>query len=247
MVTLPFHRPIGLLALIAVAVFVILYLRRPKPQDKIIPSLMFIMQDNKRSRQYSFLQKLMTNLLFLLQLLSILGLAAVAAAPYMKLNYDVTLENTVIILDVSASMQAKENGVSRFDKALEQAKKSLSGRNSIIMAEATPLIALEGESTEVALQVLAKIKPRATSTNLGDALLLAKDILGDSPGRIIVFSDFLPTEGPDIEVVRTAISADDKLVDFADVSNNAKNAGITRLEVGKYTTKVYIKSRRRGT
>ncbi|HLG29637.1 MAG TPA: BatA domain-containing protein, partial [Candidatus Brocadiales bacterium] len=71
MVTLPFHRPIGLLALIAVAVFVILYLRRPKPQDKIIPSLMFIMQDNKRSRQYSFLQKLMTNLLFLLQLLSI--------------------------------------------------------------------------------------------------------------------------------------------------------------------------------
>ena len=242
MVTLPFHRPIGLLALIAVAVFVILYLRRPKPQDKIIPSLMFIMQDNKRSRQYSFLQKLMTNLLFLLQLLSILGLAAVAAAPYMKLNYDVTLENTVIILDVSASMQAKENGVSRFDKALEQAKKSLSGRNSIIMAEATPLIALEGESTEVALQVLAKIKPRATSTNLGDALLLAKDILGDSPGRIIVFSDFLPTEGPDIEVVRTAISADDKLVDFADVSNNAKNAGITRLEVGKYTTKVYIKN-----
>src|SRR3989338_1241926 len=242
MVTLPFHRPIGLLALIAVAVFVILYLRRPKPQDKIIPSLMFIMQDNKRSRQYSFLQKLMTNLLFLLQLLSILGLSLVAAAPYMKLNYDVTLENTVIILDVSASMQAKEKGVSRFDKALEQAKKSLSGRNSIIMAEATPLIALEGESTEVALQVLAKIKPRATSTNLGDALLLAKDILGDSPGRIIVFSDFLPTEGPDIEVVRTAISADDKLVDFADVSNNAKNAGITRLEVGKYTTKVYIKN-----
>ncbi len=69
MVSLPFQRPLGVWALIAVAVFVFLYLRRPKPQDKVIPSLMFIMQDNKRSRQYSFFQKLLTNLLFLLQLL----------------------------------------------------------------------------------------------------------------------------------------------------------------------------------
>jgi len=242
MVTLPFQRPFGLWALIAVAVFIILYLRRPKPQEKIIPSLMFIMQDAKRSKQYAFFQKLMTNLLFLLQLLSILGLALVAAAPFVKLKYDVTSENTVIILDVSASMQAKENGISRFDKALEQAKKVLSGRNSIIMAENLPLIVLENENTEIALDVLSKIKPRATTTNLGDALLLAKDILADKPGRIIVFSDFLATEGPDVEVVKTAIMSEEKVINFADMSNNAKNTGITRLEVGKYNTKVYVKN-----
>ncbi|MBS3096035.1 BatA and WFA domain-containing protein [Candidatus Woesearchaeota archaeon] len=239
---MPFQRPFGLWALIAVAVFIILYLRRPKPQEKIIPSLMFIMQDAKRSKQYAFFQKLMTNLLFLLQLLSILGLALVAAAPFVKLKYDVTSENTVIILDVSASMQAKENGISRFDKALEQAKKVLSGRNSIIMAENLPLIVLENENTEIALDVLSKIKPRATTTNLGDALLLAKDILADKPGRIIVFSDFLATEGPDVEVVKTAIMSEEKVINFADMSNNAKNTGITRLEVGKYNTKVYVKN-----
>src|SRR3989344_639606 len=151
MVAFPFARPIGLIALIGVALFVILYLRRPKPQDKTIPSLMFIMQDTKRSKQHSFLQKLMTNLLFLLQLLSILGLALIAAAPFVNLNYDVTKENTVVILDVSASMQAKEKGVSRFDNAAEEAKKYFSGRNSIIMAENVPLIALENENTEIAL------------------------------------------------------------------------------------------------
>lgn len=242
MVSLPFQRPLGLLALLAVAVFIFLYLRRPKPQDKVIPSLMFIMQDSKRSRQYSFFQKLLTNLLFLLQLLSILGLALVAAAPFVKLKYDVTLENTVIILDVSASMQAKEKGVSRFDKAVEQAKKAVSGRNSIIMAENTPLIVLENEDKDVALDVLSKIKPKATATNLGDALLLAKDMLGDKPGRIVVFSDFLATEGPDIEVVKTALSSEDKIVEFVDVSNNAKNAGIVNLEVAKYNTKVYVKN-----
>ncbi len=242
MVALPFQRPLGLWALIAVAVFVILYLRRPKPQDKIIPSLMFIIKDDKRSKQYSFLQKLMTNLLFLIQLLSILGLALVAAAPYARLNYDVTLENTAIILDVSASMQAKEKGISRFDRAIEEAKKVVSGRNSIIMAENTPLIVLENENSEIALDVLSKIRPRATTTNLGDALLLAKDILGDKPGRIVIFSDFIATEGPDISVVRATLSSEDKLVDFVDMSNKAKNVGIIRLEVNKYTTKVYIKN-----
>ena len=108
MVALPFQRPIGLWALTAVIIFIILYLRRPKPQEKVIPSLMFIINDKKKSRQYSFFQKLLANLLFLMQLLSIAGLASVAAAPFVKLNYDTTLENTVIILDVSASMQAKE-------------------------------------------------------------------------------------------------------------------------------------------
>src|SRR3989344_8304817 len=118
MVALPFARPLGLLALLGVAAFVVLYLRRPKPVDKVIPSLMFIMKDNKKSKQYSFFQKLMTNLLFLFQLLSILGLALVAAAPFVKLKYDTTLENTVIIIDVSASMQNKEKGTARFDTAI---------------------------------------------------------------------------------------------------------------------------------
>lgn len=242
MVTLPFSRPIGLLALIGVAIFIILYLRRPKPQDKIIPSLMFIIQEKKRSTQYSFFQKLMTNLLFLLQLLSILGLALVAAAPYARLKYDTTLENTIIILDVSASMQAKEKGILRFDVALEEAKKVVSGRTSIILAENIPLIALENENTKIALDILSKIKPRATATNIGDSLLLAKDILGDKPGRIVVFSDFLSTEGPDIGVVKTTILSEDKLIDFVDVSNTAKNTGIIKLEVTKYTTKVYVKN-----
>ena len=204
MVALPFQRPFGLWALAAVAIFIILYLRRPKPQDKIIPSLMFIIQDKKRTTQYSFWQKLMTNLLFLLQLLSILGLSLVAAAPFVKLKYDTTLENTVIILDNSASMQAKEKGelkasslsrehLSRFDNAIWQAKKVLSGRNSIIMAENIPLIVLENENTNIALDVLSKIKPKATITNLGDALLLAKDILGNKPGTVVIISDFLTT------------------------------------------------------
>src|SRR3989338_6424997 len=235
-------RPIGLLALIGLIPFIILYLRRPKPKDQIIPSLMFIMQDQQKSKKYAFFRRLVHSLLFLIQMIIILCLAISAAAPFVKLPYDVTLENTVLIIDVSASMQAVENGISRFDKAMEAAEDSLSGRNTIILAENTPLIALEEESNDVAMDVLSKIKPKATATNLGDSLLLAKDILGDNPGRIVVFSDFLSTDGPDVKVVKTAITTDDRIVDFVDVSNKANNVGIIKSEIDKYTSRIYIKN-----
>ena len=235
-------RPIGLLALIGLIPFIILYLRRPKPKDQIIPSLMFIMQDQQKSKKYAFFRRLVHSLLFLIQMIIILGLAISAAAPFVKLPYDVTLENTVLIIDVSASMQAVENGVSRFNMAMEAAEDSLSGRNTIILAENTPLIALEEESNDVAMDVLSKIKPKATATNLGDSLLLAKDILGDNPGRIVVFSDFLSTDGPDVKVVKTAVTTDDRIVDFVDVSNKANNVGIIKSEIDKYTSRIYIKN-----
>ncbi|MBI2107758.1 BatA domain-containing protein, partial [Candidatus Woesearchaeota archaeon] len=235
-------KPLGLIALASLIPFIILYLRRPKPKDQMIPSLMFIMKDDRRSKRYAFFRKLANNLLFLIQLLALLGLSVSIAAPFVKLPYDVTLENTIIIVDVSASMSTKEDGVSRFDNAIKEAKGALSGRNTLILAENTPLIALEDEPTEIALDVISKIKPKATTTNIGDALLLAKDVLGDKPGRIVVLSDFSSTEGPDVQVVRSAISSKDRIIDFIDLSNKAQNVGIINLEVGKYTTKLFIKN-----
>src|SRR3989338_5764543 len=151
-----FANTIGLLALLSLIPFIILYLRRPKPQDRTIPSLMFLIKEQKTSKQYSFLRKFLINLIFFLQLLALIGLAVSVAMPFIKVPYDVSLENTVIILDASASMQAKENGISRFDKAIKERKKALSGKNSIILAENTPLVILENEDSEVSSDLLGR-------------------------------------------------------------------------------------------
>src|SRR3989344_3239529 len=119
-----FTNTIGLLALLSLIPFIILYLRRPKPQDRIIPSLMFLIREKKMSKRYSFLRRFLVNLLFLIQLLILTGLAFTVAMPFIKLPYDVSLENTVIALDASASMQAKEKNT-RFDEAVKEAKKVL--------------------------------------------------------------------------------------------------------------------------
>ncbi|MBI2651384.1 BatA domain-containing protein [Candidatus Woesearchaeota archaeon] len=239
---MPFANITGLFALISLIPFIVLYLRKPKPQDRVIPSLMFILQNKKKSNQYDFLQKFLSNLLFFIQLFALTGLSLAIAEPFMKIPYDVSLENTVVILDVSASMHAKENGIARFDNALKEAKKSLSGKNSIILAENIPLIALENEDEKIAATVLENLNPKATATNLGDAMLLAKDILQDKPGRIAVISDFSNVDGPDLLAVKKAISSEEVIVNFIDVSNNAENAGIIGMDVAKHSIKVFVKN-----
>jgi hypothetical protein len=238
---MPFANTLGLIALASLIPFIILYLRKPRPQDRVIPSLMFILQNKKTSKQADFLRKFLTNLLFFIQLLALIGLSIAVAEPYITIPYDVSLENTVIIIDVSASMQALE-GSSRFDNAIKEAKKALSGRNSIIIAENIPLIVLEDEESETASDILGNLKPKATTTNLGDSMLLAKDILQDRPGRIVVISDFSNVNVDDLLVVKRTLSSEEVVVNFVDVSNNAENAGIIGMDVGKHSIKIFVRN-----
>ncbi|MFH0868067.1 MAG: BatA and WFA domain-containing protein [Candidatus Woesearchaeota archaeon] len=237
-----FSNTTGLWALLSLIPFIILYMRRPRPQDRIIPSLMFILQNKKTSKQSDFLRKFLTNLLFFIQLLALTGLAISIAEPVAKVPYDVSLENTVIVLDASASMQADEGGTTRFDKAITEAKRALSGKNSIILAENVPLIILEDENSETASTILDSLQEKATTTNLGDSMLLAKDMLQDSPGRIVVISDFSNMDGPDLLSVKKAVSSEEVVVNFIDVSNNAENAGIITMDVSKHSIKLYVKN-----
>ncbi|MEK6949927.1 MAG: BatA and WFA domain-containing protein [Nanoarchaeota archaeon] len=237
-----FANTMGLFALLGLIPFIILYLRKPKPQDKIIPSLMFVLQNKKNSKQYALLRKFLTNLLFFIQLIALLALSLAVAEPFIRINYDVSLENTVAVLDASASMQAEEGGISRFEEAVKEAKKAFSGKNSIILAENAPLIILEDEDEKTASSFIDTIGSRATTTNLGDAILMAKDILGERSGRIVVISDFSNLDGPDLLAVKKAVSSEEVVVKFVDVSNEAENAGIVQMDVGKHNIRIFVKN-----
>jgi len=51
-VNMGFENTLGLIALASLIPFIILYLRKPKPQDRIIPSLMFILKNKKTFIHY---------------------------------------------------------------------------------------------------------------------------------------------------------------------------------------------------
>ena len=236
-----FENIYGLYALLALIPFIILYLRRPKPLERVIPSLMFLMKEEKTTRQYSFLRKLLQNLLFILQLAALIGLCFAVAIPYINVPSSIMAEKTVVVIDGSASMQTKDGLATRFDNAIEKAKKELGGKNGIVLAENNPLILLEDGGKGEAENILSKLKPKATTTNIGDAMLLARSLL-KGKGKIVVASDFIATEGPDVITIKETLVAGGNKVKFIDVGNKAKNTGIVGLEINKGETKAFIKN-----
>ena len=239
---MPFNNLIGLYVLFAIIPFILIYLIRPKSFERVIPSLMFIMQEKHKFQKASFLQKLLRNLLFIIQLLIIISLAISVASPYLEIPHTVMVRNNIIVLDTSASMQTKDGISTRFDKATSKARESLGMRNTIILAENTPVIILENARSGEALDLISKLQPKSTSTNLGDAVLLASDLLGDKKGVVTVISDFIATEGSDLIMAKRSLTAKGHSVNFIDVSNDAENVGIIDIIVDKDETIVEIKN-----
>ncbi len=230
---------LGFYAFLSIIPLIIIYLTKPRPKDYVFPSLQFLLKTAGKAKRFTLFQTLTRNLLFLLQLLILLLLSAAVLEPVVTVAIDAAADSTVIVLDVSASMQAKHKGATRFVFANDVAKRSLSGTNSIILAKNTPLVALEKGSKSKAMDVLSTVKPKATSSNLGDAIVLAEQLLGGK-GRVVVISDFISTEGLDIEVARKVLRSKGIIVDFVDVSSNVDNLGFTDVVVDKDKTKLYI-------
>ena len=227
----------GALAFLSLVPFIILYLRRPKPTEQTIPSLMFFISERGATRFHSFLRHLIRNMLFLLQLAILSLLAFSVMGFFMEVPAEKT-GNTVIVLDVSASMQAEKDGITRFEQAVGKAGELLNGRVSIVLASNVPRVVLESSSAEAARKVLRTVEPLDTSSNIGDAILIARDILGGK-GEIIVLSDFIATEGIDPIVAKRAVSQD-AFVSFFNFGGKAENIGIIGMDVDKSTTRVVV-------
>ncbi|NQV08549.1 BatA domain-containing protein [Candidatus Woesearchaeota archaeon] len=232
----------GLFALFTLIPFIIVYLIRPKPKDKVIPSLMFLIKKDRKMKENSFLKKLLDNLLFLIQLLVILLLAFSVASPYFKATVDISAEDMVIVLDASASMDTKDNGDTRFEKAVKLIKKDyLSGKNTIILAGNIPEILIQDGTTKGAIDALNNVKQKHTTTNLGDAMMFGADYLETNKGMIVVVSDFINSETDPI-TTKNALESKNIKVEFVDVSGEAENIGIIDLIIDKDTTIMHIKN-----
>ncbi|WP_370573582.1 BatA domain-containing protein, partial [Methanomethylovorans sp.] len=136
---MPFETPLALLALASVIPLIILYLLRPKPLLVRIPSLMFLMQAEEKKRFFTSITKLIKDPLFLIQLLVLILLALAAAAPYLITNEPLSDEHTVLVIDMSASMQTEN----RFQEAISKAEDYVSKENSIVLAHNIPVTLLE--------------------------------------------------------------------------------------------------------
>jgi len=227
---------VGLYALLALVPFIILYFIRPKPKEMIFPSLSFLVRQKGSIYKSSFLRNFLKDILFLIQLIVLILLAVSVAEPMIKVDQTVITKNTVLVLDISASMSAK--GI--FDDVIKNAKGALSNTNSIILAENTPLIALDEGKRGEALEIIDSLRAKGTSTNLGDAIALAGEMADE--GRVVIISDFVSTEGPDPVVAKNLLETKGLVVDFINVGKAGDNVAITDVRVTKPKTTIYFKN-----
>ncbi|MBN2518850.1 MAG: BatA domain-containing protein [Candidatus Altiarchaeota archaeon] len=233
--------PWALYAFAVVIPIIILYLLKPKPKDLHIPSLMFIVSIEQRRRFRSFFKKFFRDPLLLLQLLILSLLIFAMANPfYTTQEREEIKENVVIVLDGSASMSATDVSPSRFDRAKElamQVVRDLSehDRVSLIFAENIPILLLKDGQRDKALGLIASLESKDTPTGVGNAILLARDVLRDSDvnKRIYVISDFSSYEGMDPLAAQKSAFAEGIDVDFIQTAEDGKNVGIINARAGR--------------
>lgn len=139
-------------------------------------------------------------LLFFVQAALIAASVLALAQPFAKRPMPPgPVRDAVVVLDVSASMQAREDGTTRFalarDAAQERARElGRSGRRlTVIAAAQQPVVAGTQLDGERAAELIGTLEPRDTSGNLTAAAELAAAQAG-AHGSIDVFTD-VATEG----------------------------------------------------
>lgn len=237
-----FANPGWLYALLAIVPLIIIYLIKPREVDKTIPSLMFILGQKKQITPTSFLKRFVHDPLFLIQLLIIALVALALAQPIMYYQADVLSQNMIIIIDASASSQYNEALQTRFEKSIDLAKEYLGSSTTIILAKDIPEIILEKGNKREARYALDKLEPTGTETNIGDAMLLAENVLLNNPGRVIVFSDFMQTAGTQIEIAQNILKSRGNMVELVQVGSSRENIGIVAMEIEDTLATIYIKN-----
>jgi hypothetical protein len=229
-------------AYILVVIFLLLYLIRPKPRYEVMPSLMFLFKDLGRNRSANFLRQLITNFLFLLQLLLIIAIVTSAAKPFTDVSRVALFRSTVIVLDTSASMKAPYEGQTRFEKAVSLAKENLGSVNTLILVKKVPDAVLLEESAAKAKSYLDKLQPTDGPTSLYSAISAAGSYAKEN-ARVVVISDFIDTSiDSGLDTIKKTLESQGIKVDYIPLNSQVPNVGIVDLTPSESKTTAVIKN-----
>lgn len=220
-----------LLALIAIPI-VIFYILKVRLRRVPVSTNLFWNQIFEDKPPKSLWQNLRYWLSLLAQLL-ILALLVLAIADPILSWQTKGARRLVLVMDVSASMQAAEKATTRFDSAKQAAQRVLDGvreqdQVAILTAGTGPEVVLGmGNHVPSLRRAINDLLPVDTPANLGSAVELANQLLGDAPnGQVIVFTDqdTPKSTNPDNRAKET------NTVEYRAFGANASNVGITQFQ-----------------
>ncbi|MDD9954260.1 MAG: BatA domain-containing protein [Candidatus Woesearchaeota archaeon] len=207
---------------------VLLYLIRPKPVNVTVPSVMFILKDMGKSNMHRMFRTLFQDILFLIQLLVILLLALTLAKPFIEVDQESLVQQSVLIIDISASTAAGD----RLDEIKDIAIEQLARKNVIITAHKNPFVLEQSGdhvlSTGDAKSIIKDLEQTEIPGDMVTALSLAEQYVGPN-SKVTIVSDLILSqfENPElIEAKMKVLKGKGALIDIKTVDATGKNIGI---------------------
>ncbi len=184
---LAFAAPLFLLGLIFVPVVIALHFIRQARRERMVSALWLWSREEAPSRKARF----SPNILLLLQLLTVIAASLGAASPRLELPG----RDIAIIVDASAMMRSTDVKPSRFEAALLEAKKLLSGARRVVIVRAGlgATVVASSASVSEARTNLERLQAGDASSDLEGAIKLAAALLPNSETH--VFSSLEPPTG----------------------------------------------------
>ena len=234
-----FLTPVGLAALAAAIPVLLLYLRKPDPTNVEFPAVEFLLGDRDERRRQPALRRLRRNALLLIQLLAVTVLAVSLATPYVPVSEQRALEETVVVVDRSASMATQTDGSTRFDRALAAAKEEVSDETSVVVSGAETRVSARRVPAAAARATLDDLRVTGAPGDLSTAVERATAVAGED-ARIVVLSDFADTDWRTAVAAARARDHSVSLRQFA--GGGAANVGVVARSFSNGTISVRVKN-----
>jgi len=116
-------------------------------------------------------------------------LAVGIAAPYVPVSERETVEETVNVVDDSASMATETASGSRFERAVDAAPTSVTGKTSIVSTAGGSTVAVQRGTPDEARDRLDRLRVTASPGDLRRAISEAGALAGED-ARVVVLSGF---------------------------------------------------------
>ncbi|OAN48622.1 VWA domain-containing protein [Chloroflexus islandicus] len=203
--------PLGLLALLALPVIVILHLWQARRRRTVVPSLLIWQQIPPRPAARRR-RRLRWTLLLALHLLAALLIGLALAQPQFSLPWLGSARTTAILIDTSTSMAMREGGNTRLERARQHAAtfiRQMRGADQVVLISAGPQARLidRGGSADAArlLAAVEQITIEGAGSDVTGALTIAETFLLDQPGARVVWLTDGAVPQPDLTTLRLPV------------------------------------------
>ena len=224
---------------------ILLYLIRPKPVNVAVPSLMFILNDMGKSNVHRFFRTIFRDILFLIQALAILLLALSLAKPFINVDQESLVRQSILIIDTSASTRAFDGD--RFEEIREKALASLTRENVVIIARKSPYILDENGDVRLSAGQAESFISDLEATDMDGDLPTALDLATTQVGpdsKVTIISDFVLSNLESEELIEAKLKvlrSKGAIVEVVPIASKGRNIGIIDAALNSQNATVDLK------